>query len=297
MYTFLHSERGIISAATSILTFLLCAIICYFHFWEFFYKKQLKAIAIILYVLLTIPLMILCRYLIQEVVVYYIWGYHNYSSEMREPLRYFLDNIYFSIYYSTFGLVFFFIQLSGHNQEKQNELLLQNNVYTLVYQSSANALPAISKLSELLRYMLYEKEEWVPLDKEVQYLLNYIDLLLLRFNFEPAKKINIDIPKENNFKIAPLTLIPFVENAFKHGDLKDKACPLIIELSVAQNELNFIVVNKKGSFIKDDSSGIGLDNVKKRLSLVYGARQQLKINDAAVLFTIKLTINLNGRFN
>lgn len=70
--------------------------------------------------------MIGIRYLIQEVLWYHLFGYHNYSEAMRAPARYFMDNIYFAIYNSAFGIVFFFIQLSNYNQNRQRELLLQN---------------------------------------------------------------------------------------------------------------------------------------------------------------------------
>ncbi|MDB5091342.1 MAG: hypothetical protein JWR09_5336 [Mucilaginibacter sp.] len=315
MYLYLNSTRGIVSEFSSIFSFLLAAIIGYFNFIGLFYKRKLKTVSVFVYIFLAVPGMIACRYLVQEVLVYHIWGFHSYSEGMRQPLRYFLDNIYFSIYYSGFGLVFFFIQLSAYNQKRQNELLLQtrnaelsflrsqvnphflfnslNNVYTLVYQSSANALPAISKLSELLRYMLYENEDLVPLGKEVQYLLNYIDLQLMRYNYEPAQKITIDKSINTGLLIAPLTLIPFVENAFKHGDLKDPAHPLVIDLTANAHRLNFLVSNKKGNFNKDETGGIGLDNVKKRLNLIYGEQHQLSIAETDEDFTVKVMINLH----
>ncbi|RKR82423.1 histidine kinase [Mucilaginibacter gracilis] len=315
MYRYLQYKRGIVSEFSSIFCFLLGAIVAYFNFTEFFYKRRLKGISVMVYLLLAIPIMIVCRYLVQEVLVYRIWGFHNYSENMRQPLRYFLDNIYFNIYYSGFGVVFFFIQYSVYNQKKESELMLQNrnaqlsflrsqinphflfnslnNVYTLVYQGSAKALPSISKLSELLRYMLYEKVELVPLNKEVQYLLNYIDLQLMRYNFEPAKQINIHVPPNSKLLIAPLVLIPFVENAFKHGDLKDTEQPLLIDLSVEEDQLNFTIVNKKSNFNKDEAGGIGLDNVKKRLMLIYEAKHQLNIEETADLFTVNLSIKIH----
>jgi len=141
--------------------------------------------------------------------------------------------------------------------------------------------------------MLYEKAETVPLDKEVQYLLNYIDLQLMRYNFSPAKEVDIYVPTDNELVIAPLTLIPFVENAFKHGDLKDAAQPLKIGLFVDEGRLTFIVSNKKSNFNKDETGGIGLDNVKKRLSLIYGDNHQLDIQQTADLFTVILKITLH----
>jgi len=315
-YANLWHHRSLISSITGLISFLLCAIIGYYVFYELLYRRKNKFLSIVAYLLFGIPFMIFCRYLVQEVLAYGIWGYHNYSEDMRQPLRYFMDNIYFSVYYSGFGLVFFFIQFSGYNLKVQNELVLQNrtaelsflrsqvnphflfnslnNVYTLVYQGSQKALPAIGKLSELLRYMLYEKEELVPLDKEVQYLLNYIDLQLMRYDFDPFKEIIINTPANNKFNIAPLTLIPFVENAFKHGDLRDSAYPLKIKLTVEGKQLQLDVENKTGDFFKDEQGGIGLENVKKRLRLIYGADHDLQLHEPDGLFKVKLKINLHG---
>jgi two-component system LytT family sensor kinase len=315
MYGFLQSRHGLIGELSSLLPFLLYSIISYLLFFVLFYKKKLKTLTVIAYLFIAIPLMIFCRYAIQEALFYQLFGYHNYSARMRVPARYFMDNIYFAIYHSAFGIVFFFIQLANFNQRQQQELMLQNrqaelsflrsqinphflfnslnNVYTLVYQQSANALPSISKLSELLRYMLYEKEELVPLQKEAQYLANYIDLQLMRYNFLPAKQINISAAANSSLMIAPLTLIPFVENAFKHGDLKDHSQPMIIDMVLDGQTLHFKVINKKSELNKDEAGGIGLDNVKKRLALIYPDNHKLHIEHQGQLFTVQLTINLH----
>ncbi len=315
IYFFLTTWRGIQAEIGHISAFILYNIISYGIFYYFLYQQQHKALAITLYIIPGIPLMILCRYLLEEVIAYHLWGYHNYSENMRQPLRYFMDSIYFAVYYSGFGVVFFFIQFSTYAQKKQGELLIQsrnaelsflrsqinphflfnslNNVYTLVYQSSVKALPAIGKLSELLRYMLYEKEEYVALGKEVQYLQNFIDLQLMRYDFEPALHVEMDTSSGEQLKIAPLTLIPFVENAFKHGDLKDKTKPLYIRLTLNHDELNFEVKNKISNFNKDQTGGIGLENVGKRLSLIYSGQHSLKISSTNDLFSITLNLKLH----
>ncbi|WP_199138319.1 sensor histidine kinase [Pedobacter sp. ASV12] len=314
IFKFIFGARAI-SYPFYFLTWLACTTFAYAVFFFFFYQKQQKVRAVIVFLAVAIPLMICFRYLMQEVIYFELTGKHNYSANMRTPIRYFLDNIFFTIYYSAFGIVFFFIQFSAYNQKKQGELLLQNrqaelsflrsqinphflfnslnNVYTLVYQGSDKALDSISKLSELLRYMLYEKEEWVPLLKEVQYLRNFIDLQLMRYDFKPAYELKINVPFNCAFKIAPLTLIPFVENAFKHGDLKDVAMPLQIELELVDQMLNLKVSNKKGNFNKDETGGIGLANVKKRLELTYANHQTLHIADSDTQYTIALQMKLH----
>jgi two-component system LytT family sensor kinase len=315
MYIFLTTWKGIRAEIGHISAFILYNMISYGIFYYFLYQRQQKALAIILYIIPGIPLMILCRYILEEVIAYHLWGYHNYSETMRQPLRYFMDSIYFAVYYSGFGVVFFFIQFSAYSQKRQSELLVQsrnaelsflrsqinphflfnslNNVYTLVYQSSVKALPAIGKLSELLRYMLYEKEEFVPLEKEVQYLRNFIDLQLMRYDFEPAIRVEMDTSSDIHLKIAPLTLIPFVENAFKHGDLKDDTQPLHIRLLLNHDQLDLRVSNKISNFNKDQTGGIGLENVRKRLSLIYSGQHDLKINTTIDVFMVTLIIKLH----
>ncbi|WP_161805842.1 sensor histidine kinase [Pedobacter sp. Hv1] len=314
IFYFLRGKAGLYYPF-HLLVWLLCALVSYSLFYILFYRYKQKTIAIICYILIGIPLMIGIRYLMEEVILFAIKGKHNYSADMLIPLRYFIDNIYFTIYYSAFGIVFFFIQLNNFQQKMQNELIIRNrqaelsflrsqinphflfnslnNVYTLVYQGSEKALASISKLSELLRYMLYEEEERVALIKEVRYLQHYIDLQLMRYDFVPATKINISLPADCTLRIAPLTLIPFVENAFKHGNLRDENLPLIIDLRLNEENLLFNVSNKIGNFNKDHTGGIGSENVKKRLDLIYGDQHTLAIVDFNEEYSVKLTINLH----
>ena len=295
---------------------ILCGIILTYLGFYWFYQRLGTIRTIGIYIIFIIPLSIVLRYLVQEVIMFHITGIHNYNIKLLTVKSYFLDNIYFAIHYSFIGLAFFFIQYEVFNKNQKQELLLQvrnaelsflksqlnphflfnslNNLYTLVYQNSPNALNTISKLSELLRYMLYEKEDMVLLDREAKYLLNFIDLQLMRYDFSPATDICIESTHLANFKIAPLTLISFVENAFKHGDLQDAAVPLKIHLDVQRSALTFVVINKKSVYTnKDGQGGIGLQNVKKRLELLYKDRYTLQVENGAELYTVKLHLQLN----
>jgi len=316
-FSHLTSMRAYIVEISNLGTFLLYSILAYFTFYILYYRHQHKTGAILLYIFVAVPVMICLRYIIEEIIVYHLIGRHNYSDSMRQPLRYFIDNIYFANYYSACGIVFFFVQLSGYNQQKQQALLIQsrnaelsflrsqinphflfnslNNIYALVYKQSGNALTVISKLSDLLRYMLYEKEELVPLEKEIQYLQSLVDMQLIRYDFPAFTSIDIQVPEHCSFLISPFTLITFVENAFKHGDLRDAEYPLTIRLLVKGNHLYFFVSNRTGSFTKDQTGGIGLDNVRKRLELVYGSDHYLQVTNEKNIFTVNLTIQLHGR--
>ena len=170
-----------------------------------------------------------------------------------------------------------------------------NNMVALARKQSDLLEPSLIKLSSLMRYMLYETdEEKVSLEKEIDYLQSYIDLQQQRF----GKKVAISTKfhqADKSYFIEPMLLIPFVENAFKHGTGMIEQAMITIELVAANNQLQFTVQNKynPGSVeIKDKASGIGLTNVGRRLNLLYKNKHQLLINKDNGFFTITLQINL-----
>lgn len=170
-----------------------------------------------------------------------------------------------------------------------------NNIVALSRLKSKELEPTIMKLSSLMQYMLYESNEsQVLLSHEADYLTSYIDLQKQRFG--KRLKINFDVDIEDDrHTIEPMLLIPFVENAFKHGMGLVPDPEIDISLKVAGNELLFEVKNKyiEDDDAKDKLSGIGLSNVKRRLELLYGPNQELKINKQQDWFTVSLRLNLN----
>src|SRR5436190_1090113 len=221
---------------------------------------------------------------------------------------YLFKNSYFLICFNLYAIVFFFIRYSQHKALQAKELMIENrqselsflrsqvnphflfnslnNVYSLVYDKSEHALPAIAGFSDILRYMLYTKEEKVPLVKEIDYIKKYIDLQKLRYD-EPHHielQLNGNMEKET---ILPLLLIPFIENAFKHGNLNSE---LIISIENNDKKFLFHCRNKKIEGQKDASSGIGLDNVRRRLVLLYPGKHLLIIQNKDDYFDVHLTI-------
>ena len=167
-----------------------------------------------------------------------------------------------------------------------------NNIYSLAYQKSEKTPEAILKLSEIMRYMLYESNEnKVPLLEEIRYLKNYIELQKLRF--KDKAYINFEVDEDiQDQKITPLILISFVENAFKHGVATDKENPITIVLNVSTNKLFFQVLNRKNTQNKDETGGIGLQNVKRRLDLLYKGQYRLHIQDDKDIYSCELYLNL-----
>jgi len=171
-----------------------------------------------------------------------------------------------------------------------------NNMVSLARKQSPLLEPSLIKLSSLLRYMLYETDdERVPLEKEVEYLQSFIDLQRQRF----GDKIKVTVAMneiDNSYAIEPMLLIPFVENAFKHGTGLVQDGHIDIRLKAERDLLCFSVGNKydSGSFeVKDKSSGIGLPNVKRRLNLLYGKAHRLEIDKSAEWFNVSLEIQLH----
>lgn len=165
-------------------------------------------------------------------------------------------------------------------------------------EGSERTSEGIQKLGDMMRFMLHENfKENIPLDQDVEYLKNYIDLQ--RIKTDPNPKVIIDveieIPQKPLF-IAPMLLIPLVENAFKHGVSFRAPSPITIFLKCEENVLNLKVRNK--IHLKDnknsekDDSGIGLKNLKQRLFLLYPGKYNLKIKESAVEFFVDLTVDL-----
>jgi two-component system, LytTR family, sensor kinase len=170
-----------------------------------------------------------------------------------------------------------------------------NNIYSLsVMEKSNKTGRSIMKLSDLMRYVLYEKEDAenrVSLDKEIRHINSYIDLEKLRHPGDVY--INFSIEGDTNGKrIVPLLLFPLIENACKHGILTDAQKPVDINLKVTDHQLNFSIENSINSYQKDEVGGIGLPNVQKRLDLLYGKKYSLDVSKAADRFVVNLQLPL-----
>jgi two-component system LytT family sensor kinase len=167
-----------------------------------------------------------------------------------------------------------------------------NSIYSLAYQKSDTTPDAILKLSEIMRYMLYEcNDNKVDLAKELQYLQNYIDLQKIRFGDKAF--INFEVTGEvTNQHIVPLLLISFIENAFKHGVANNPLSPIILSINVEDGSLYFFIQNKKHTHNRDAIGGIGLVNVRRRLDLLYPGKYNLDIRDETDTYTCQLSLVL-----
>jgi two-component system, LytTR family, sensor kinase len=168
-----------------------------------------------------------------------------------------------------------------------------NNIYSLVYKKSDEAPAALMKMSEIMRYMLYEsKAEKVPLEKELEYLDDYIELQKLRFS-DPGfidYSVKGDI---SNHSVPPMMLLSFVENAFKHGKKRVSNPGIVIRIDANEKVMNFIVSNYiiEPSATEDAAhKGIGLTNIRRRLALLYHDCHDLTITAKDGRYIVNLNI-------
>lgn len=170
-----------------------------------------------------------------------------------------------------------------------------NNIYALSAIDSTRTQESISYLSNMLRYVLYECERpMVFLQKEIDYIENYIRLFSLKSSQEyPIKtKYNIEDPMA---PVSPMIFIPFIENALKHSNVEKRGTAFInIYIDATKDQIHLKVINSKPNqkMEKDEVGGIGLENVKKRLAILYPDSHKLKIDESATAFSIDLMIKI-----
>lgn len=168
-----------------------------------------------------------------------------------------------------------------------------NNIYSLTVLKSDQASDSLLRLSGMLRYMLYDcKADTVPLGREIAYLRDFVGLHLLKDSRGMNVTLDLD-ERQPDLKIAPMLLIPFVENAFKHSRVEDLQRGWIkIRLRVESDTILFEVQNSRPaeSFTKDHIGGIGLENVRRQLELMYGGLHSLDIRETEDTFTVILKL-------
>ncbi|MET0299034.1 MAG: histidine kinase [Flavitalea sp.] len=224
---------------------------------------------------------------------------------------FFLSNVFYFLLYTAYGIFFFLLQYASWRDKQANELRAKqkdselsflrsqinphflfnslNNIYSLVYERSEKSLEAIAGFSELMRYMLYNNDELITASTEINYIRRYIQLQQLRFDEQIDVKLEIR-GNETGMKLPPLLLIPFVENAFKHGVVSNGKGTIVIRIDLTENEMIFYCNNQKQHSMKDQQGGIGIQNVRKRLDLLYPERFKLMIDDNDNNFTVNLAI-------
>lgn len=170
-----------------------------------------------------------------------------------------------------------------------------NSIYAMALRNSPQTADAIIQLSNLMRYMIAESSmPAISLANEIQLLKNYMNLEKSRIGERLDQSLSVDGNIDNK-KIAPLLLLPFLENSYKHGvyDSPDPAW-LTLDIAVTEDEMRFRLVNGKSNCSQSRAAGIGLQNVKKRLALLYPGNHDLRISEDDDTYVVSLRLMLNG---
>jgi len=275
-----------------------------------------------LFLLYTVYTFILSSFLAITSILYGYFLLHNYHNESTTPLTKTILFIYLSIYFVVFVVISISLIINNFKSVSKNEELktkflsaqLQlkeqelnflkmqihphflfnslNTIYGYALQNKNEAPDMILKLSNLLDYILYQvKRPKVLLQNEINHLKDYISLEKMRFHDSLIVDF-IDNTKSKNIETAPMLLIPFVENSFKHGAIINKKLTVSIFIDLKDDELTFIVVNSKKENI-EVSKGIGLENIQKRLHLLYPEAHSLTLENENSSFKITLKLKIN----
>ena len=167
-----------------------------------------------------------------------------------------------------------------------------NNIYSLALVKSEATADAVLKLSSIMRYVLSEtKHDTVPLDKEIQFIRHYIELQKVRLTDKVTIEFNVEGETEGK-QIAPLILIPFVENAFKYGVSTKETSKLLFEVKAKADSISFTAQNDMISHDSgnENNTGIGLKNTKRRLELLYPDAHKLTVTEENKQFIVNLIL-------
>lgn len=286
--------------------------ICYLWVFPRFLKKG-KGLYLVIGLCIAMGAFIALRYMIEQVLFSYFLGFQNYGPDTTITF-YIIDNLYYGSSYIFLAAAVWSVQ-NAFKSDKLNKQLKDeaikaelsflksqinphflyntlNYIYSLAIPVSDQLASAVLRLSDLMRYTLAESTDGkVSLAKEIDYLQSYIELFRMRF--EPNFYVEFELTGvTEQQKIASLLLIPFIENAFKHGVLNEPEHPVRIQLQLQDKQLFFSVSNTINNHQKDRSSGIGLVNIHRRLDLIYPDKHELNIVRKGDVYQTTLVIKL-----
>jgi LytS/YehU family sensor histidine kinase len=263
-----------------------------------FLKRNIKWVVVALLAIAIIPILITTYEVIftKNKSVLFLGNYHPKVAFLVITYYFFLLGL--GIFWLVRQLIF--ISTLKNEKAKAELMLLKsqvsphfffnmlNNLYGLVAKDAQKAQKLILKLSDMMRYSIYEGEkETVIFQEEISFLKNYIELHKMRYHKEIIVDFNCDVDK--NQKVVPLLFIILLENAFKHGveNLRKNAY-IKMNLSTSQNEIRFVIEN---NYEKDENqSGIGLKNLKRRLELVYPNQHVLTFSVTENVYKVQLIL-------
>ena len=263
--------------------------------------------------ILPFAILMVVRIALDRYIVDGFTGREEWIYSTRFTVQVIMTNLFIVIFVAMLRFALEWIDLEAKKKEVENERLIAelnflkaqinphflfntlNNLYYLAYSKSENTTEVIAKLSQMMRYMIYDSNHpKVLLKKEIEYMLNYISLERLRLNDQVPIQFNVT-GNTDNVWITPLIFITFLENAFKHGVSNNNPKSWVnISVCLQGNACVYTVENSKNAESKEsiEKSGIGLRNVRRRLELSYPGAYTLETNDTPDRYSVKLNLNL-----
>lgn len=256
----------------------ISAAILNFSLYDFVIDKLFPSLYYISYFRIWELFLIMTGYLIFTSVIFLMWQYGNLLIERRDAAR---------------------NELSALKAQINPHFLFNNlnTIYSMAEQKDRRTPEVILKLSDFLRYVLYDtSSEKIPLGKEVEMIETYVGLQKERTNPETTT-IELEISGDfSEVEIAPLLLLPLAENCFKHG-IGKSAGTIRIQISFDENQLQFKTENRvtpREKTNSEENGGIGISNVEKRLNLIYPGRHSLEYHEKGGIFTLEMNIDLKN---
>jgi len=263
--------------------------------------------------LVPFAIIMVCRLAIERYLIDGFTGKEEYLYSTRFIVQVITTNFFITAFVAMLRFAVEWLEFEARKNEVENEKLTAelnflkaqinphflfntlNNLYYLAYSKSENTTEVIAKLSQMMRYMIYDSNHpKVLLGKEIEYMRNYISLERLRLNDQIPIKFEVKGNTENVW-ITPLIFITFLENAFKHGVSNSNPKAWVnIAIDLRDHECIYTVENSRGIEQKNGSekSGIGLQNVKRRLELSYPGKHKLVTEDTREKYLVKLNLSI-----
>ena len=274
-----------------------------------------------LFLLYSVYTFIISAFLIILSILYAVVFLIEYNTEETSPLTKTLPFIILGVYFVVFMVIIFGLVIHSYKSIVKNEdlkskflqtqlqlkeqelkfLKMQihphflfnslNTIYGFALKKGDEAPDMILKLSNLLDYILYQvKKPSVNLNEEIAHIKEYIELEKIRFQDRLQIEFNSEIDNEN-IQIPPMLLIPFVENAFKHGSIVNGFLSIVVDVKCIKGDLTFFIKNSIKLTNKNNEKGIGLETVEKRLKLLFPNSYELKVVEETDFFKVSLIIN------
>ena len=305
-------ERVVTIATLQIVFAIIAAYVNYFIFLPRFLRRRNPWLYLLEFSL-PFALIMLCRLGIERYLIDGFTGREEYLYSTRFIVQVITTNFFIVTFVAMLRFAIDWLEFEAKKNEVENEKLTAelnflkaqinphflfntlNNLYYLAYSKSENTTEVIAKLSQMMRYMIYDSNHpKVLLSKEIEYMQSYISLERLRLNDQIPIKFEVSGNTENVW-ITPLIFITFLENAFKHGVSNSNPKAWVnIAIRLADHECIYTVENSRVAEQKNgaEKSGIGLQNVKRRLELSYPGKYKLVTEDTREKYAVKLNLSV-----